>query len=129
MECLNTKHTRYMFPVLTVGILPRNSGQCGQHTTGLSQSDDSHLVINKQYSVRYDQWHWEVALFKFRWNFLCSCCSITDRQLRSRRYSGVLCTETDESSWYTTAETSKVSSNIILYSTTTYRLQIFSKMS
>ena len=48
-----------------------------------------------------------------KWNFLCSCCSITDWQLRSGWYSGVLYTESNESSWLASPKFSKVSSNII----------------
>ena len=62
--------------------------------------------------------HWAAALFKFRWNYLCSYCSITNWQHRSDWYIGALYTELDESSRLATAEISKVNSNIIILSTT-----------
>jgi len=113
MEYLNMQHERNVRVVLTVGILWRTSGQCGHHTTGLSGLDVHHLVIHKQHSVRYDQWHWAAAGLKFRWNFLCSCCSITDWQHHSDRCSVAIYTESDESSWHATATISKVCFNII----------------
>ena len=113
MQYLNTKHRRNVRAVLTVGIVRSISCHCGHHTAGLSGSDVCHLVIHKQHSVRYDQWHWAAALFNFRWNFLCSYCSITYWQHRSDRYSVALYTESDESSWLATSEISKVSSNVI----------------
>jgi hypothetical protein len=52
------------------------------------------------------------ALFKFRWNFLCSYCSVTDWQHRSDWCSADVCTESDESIWPATAEISQVYPNI-----------------
>jgi hypothetical protein len=112
-EFLNTQHTRNVLPVLNVGVLRRISSPCRHQAASQSGSDVRHLVIQKQHSVRQDQWHWAAALFKFRWIFLCSCCSITDWQHRYGWYSGALCTEQDESRQHATAEISKVSSNVI----------------
>ena len=46
------QHRRNMRAVLSVGIVRRTSGQCGQHTAGLCGSDVRHLVIQKQQIVR-----------------------------------------------------------------------------
>ena len=59
------------------------------------------------------------------------CVAISETQTESITLAGTvvlsesLCTETDESSWHTAADIFKVSYNIILYSLTTYSLQIF----
>jgi len=82
IECRNTQHRCNVRAVYTVDILRRISGQCGHHTAGLSTGCSSHVHIETA-QCSEDRWQWAAALFKFRWNFLYSNCSITNWQHRS----------------------------------------------